>query len=63
MEDLMWLIVLPPEGRESVGFVDYDLSLSQSPRLPHDEAYMRGWNEAQELATKSLRNKASRKAA
>ncbi|MBD1913622.1 MULTISPECIES: hypothetical protein [unclassified Leptolyngbya] len=63
MEELLWLIVLPPEGREAVGFVDYDIALSAEPRLPQDEAYMRGWSEAQGLAIKIQTIKASRQAA
>ncbi|MBD1913626.1 MULTISPECIES: hypothetical protein [unclassified Leptolyngbya] len=50
MEDLMWLIVLPPAAREAVGYVDFDLILSDTPRLPNDDAYMRGWNEAKEIS-------------
>ena len=46
----MWLIILPPAAREAVGYVDFDLVLSDSPRLPNDDAYMRGWNEAKEIS-------------
>lgn len=54
-EDLTWLINLPPGGREAVGFVDFELVLSTLPRLPHDDAYMRGWSEAKEMASRTSR--------
>jgi len=62
VEDLTWLIVQPPEAREAVGFVDYDLAINLSPRLPYDSAYMRGWNDAKEMASKfpKLRSPSSR---
>lgn len=50
MEDLTWLVNLPPAGREAVGAVDFDLLLSDSPRLPEDSAYMAGWNEAKKIS-------------
>ncbi|MBD1909241.1 MULTISPECIES: hypothetical protein [unclassified Leptolyngbya] len=53
MEDLTWLIVLSPARRKSVGFVDYYLDFKALPRLPHDDAYMGGWNEAKEMGAKS----------
>lgn len=50
MEYLRWLINLPPAAREAVGYVDFDLVLSVSPRLPMDSAYMTGWNEAKQIS-------------
>jgi hypothetical protein len=50
LEDLTWLVNLPPAAREAVGYVDFDLMLSHSPRLPIDHAYMTGWNEAEQIS-------------
>lgn len=55
MDDLSWLVALHPAGREAVGFTDYDFM--PTPRLAGDDAYMKGWNEAHKMATKTQLHK------
>jgi hypothetical protein len=53
MSDFGWLAALPPQSRKSIGFVDHYLGSFTSPRLPNDEFYMRGWNEAKGVGARA----------
>lgn len=56
MSDVSWMTTLPPRDRKKAGFVDRYLYSWMSPRLPDDDFYMRGWNEAQALDIRSMYN-------
>ena len=54
MTNFAWLADLPPQNRKTAGFVDHYLNSFPYPRLPHDDFYMRGWNEAQTLGVRVI---------